>query len=399
MEGKVVMNLNIVVIGGGMYVSGRGTPGFGTVLPALSEWKRSGNNFGDIYCVTTSIKSANLVQQKAIELQNKTNVNLNLDVYPKNDSQEVKTYLELIKHVKKPACAIIVVPDHLHHKIAKACLLEGLHVLLVKPMTTTKEDGVDLIKTLEKQNLYGAVDFHKRWDKSNLILRDNFQSGAFGAPLNFLVEYSQRKIVPTEIFKDWASETNILQYLGIHYIDVVRFITNALPRRVMAVGQKSFLSNKGIDTYDSIQCTIEWLLDNGTTFTQNIFTNWIDPNNSSAHSNQKIKLVGTKGRYESDQKDRGIMLNTDQLGIEHINPDFCLPFKLDNEDTAWKGYGIDSFTTFLDDVVGIISRKRSIDDLILSRPSFHESLISTIIIEAANISLSEGSNWISVDDF
>ena len=38
--------LNIIVIGTGMYVSGRGTDTYGTVLPSIIEWKRKGNDIG-----------------------------------------------------------------------------------------------------------------------------------------------------------------------------------------------------------------------------------------------------------------------------------------------------------------------------------------------------------------
>ena len=42
-----------------------------------------------------------------------------------------------------------------------------------------------------------------------------------------------RKIVPEKIFKGWADKTNILQYLGVHYIDLVYFVTKATPIRVL----------------------------------------------------------------------------------------------------------------------------------------------------------------------
>ena len=41
-------NLNIVVIGTGMFATGRGTTGFGTVLPAISEWQRLEKNIGKV---------------------------------------------------------------------------------------------------------------------------------------------------------------------------------------------------------------------------------------------------------------------------------------------------------------------------------------------------------------
>ena len=391
--------LNVVVIGGGMYVSGRGTSGYGTVLPALSEWVRVGSHCGDLHCVTTSVDSACSVENKARELTVKTGIDLKLDVYPKSGSPIIEGYSEVIKKVQKPACAIIVVPDHLHYSVARDCLLEGLHVLLVKPMTPNVAEGIELIDIATKAKLHGAVEFHKRWDRSNLLFRDQFKSGALGVPLTCLVEYSQRKSVPTEFFKGWAMETNILQYLGIHYIDIVRFVTGAAPRRVMAIGQKSFLVEEGIDTYDSIQCLIEWQMKSGELFTQSVITNWIDPNNSSAHSDQKVKMIGTKGRYEAEQKERGITVVTDDNGIEHINPDFCMSYGTHNGDISWRGYGIDSFTSFLNDVTALEQGRCSLAELNSSRPCFKEGLISTAIIEAANKSLAEDSAWVSVPNF
>ena len=231
-----------------------------------------------------------------------------------------------MNNAKKPGCVIIAVPDHLHYQVAKDCLEAGLHTLLVKPLTPTFAEGRDLVNLAQESSLYGAVEFHKRWDRSNLILRDKIQSGALGTPLNCWVEYSQRKSIPLSFFKAWASKTSILQYLGVHYIDVIRFATAALPKRVMAVGQKSEIIRHDIDAYDAIQCVIEWEMPDGSPFTETILTSWVDPENSTAASDQKIKFIGTKGRYEADQKERGIRINTDDLGVEHINPDFCMPW-------------------------------------------------------------------------
>ena len=40
----------------------------------------------------------------------------------------------------------------------------------------------------------------------------------------------------------------------------------------------------------------------GNNFIQSIHVNWIDPETSSAVSDQKLKFIGTKGRVELDQK-------------------------------------------------------------------------------------------------
>jgi predicted dehydrogenase len=290
-----------------------------------------------------------------------------------------------------------VVPDHLHFQVAQDCLNSNLPVLIVKPLTPTLKEAKKLVDLAKERSLYAAVEFHKRYDKSNLMIRDRLQSNQLGDLLYCWVEYSQRKSIPTEIFKDWAEKTSILQYLGVHYIDVVRFVTNAMPLRVMALGQKNWLPAQGLDTYDSIQCFIEWELPNGKLFSQTILTNWIDPESSSAMSDQKIKLVGTNGRFESDQKERGIKINLDNSGIEQPNPDFCYEFGNNVGRKEWRGYGIDSVKQFLTDVFKINSRLITLDEIQFERPTFSEAMISTAVIESAHTSLSKDNSWIDVN--
>ena len=131
-------------------------------------------------------------------------------------------------------------------------------------------------------------------------------------------------------------------------------------------------------------------------FTQTILTNWIDPESSSAMSDQKIKFVGANGRFESDQKERGIKINLDNIGIEQPNPYFCYEFGNEAGRKEWRGYGIDSVKEFLSDIVNINSGVISRNTLQSERPTFAEALISTAVVEAAHESLANGNNWVNV---
>ena len=73
-------------------------------------------------------------------------------------------------------------------------------------------------------------------DKANIMFRDTILAGRLGTLLYCWVEYSQRKSIPTKFFHSWVERTSILQYLGVHYTDVIRFTTGATPKRVMATG-------------------------------------------------------------------------------------------------------------------------------------------------------------------
>jgi len=389
--------MNILIIGTGMYVTGRGTDGFGTILPAIIEWKRKGGDLGSVLIAGTDGKHSLKALEKAESLQELTGVSINITVLPDVSEKDQKAYKKALATVQLPACAIVSVPDHLHYQVTKDCLEAGLHTLVVKPLTPTVNEAKDLIKLAKAKNLYGAVEFHKRWDKHNLMLRDIFQSGRLGDPLYTWTEYSQRKSIPTQIFKNWVEKSNILQYLGVHYIDIIRFVTGAVPKRVMATGQKNWLLEQGLNVHDSIQCMVEWEVPNNTRFSQTLLTNWIDPETTTAMSDQKLKFIGTKGRYEGDQKGRGISLVFDGENLGTPNPDFCQPYETPDYKTRWQGYGIESIVTFLHDVNDINNGKKTPGSLEGKRPTFKEGMISTAVIEAAGKSLADKGSWKPVE--
>ena len=61
--------------------------------------------------------------------------------------------------------------------------------------------------------------------------------------------------------------------------------------------------------------------------------------------------------------------------------------------SEWRGYGVDSILTFLNDVVDLGKQLTSVGELEKKRPSFTEALISTAVLEAAHKSLDKNSDW------
>jgi len=387
--------LNILIVGTGTYVCGRGTDGYGTILPAIYEWARYGC-LGDIYIAGVHSEGIKTVKRKVDELNKLFGSDIKPKYFPESDSYDPEAYKVAIRKIPRPACSIVVVPDNLHREIAGDTVGNNIHTLVVKPLAPTAKEVGELIELQERCGVYCAVEFHKRLDRSNLKLRDTVASGKIGDPLCFIVEYSQRKNIPAERFKSWVENTNVFQYLGIHYVDIIYFATRAIPKRAMAIGQKGYLSSRGIDNYDSIQAVVEWEMPSGASFSSVFLTNWIDPESSSAMSNQGVKVIGTKGRYEADQKKRGICVTSDKGGIEEPNPDFCSMYGTQNGDISFQGYGIDNITRFLNDVTMIENQQLEVEDLNSQRPTFKESIVPTVIIEAANKSLAENGKWVNV---
>lgn len=386
--------LEILVVGTGMYVCGRGTEEFGTVLPAIYEWHKQ-NEIDTLHIAGTNRDSIERLRSKHREIERAFSIEIETEYYP-TDGRDDEAYLTAADQLSDPSCAMVVVPDHLHHDITADLIRRHIHPLVVKPLAPTVDEIDSLVELKNEYDVHGAVEFHKRFDRSNRMLRDSFNSGELGDPLYFLVQYSQRKSIPTEQFEKWVNRTNIFQYLGPHYVDIIHFVTGAKPVRVNVGGQMGYISDHGERTHDAIQAMVEWE-DDERTFQSCFLVNWIDPESTSAMSDQRITLVGTHGRFEADQKRRGIKKVTDSRGIQEPNPDFCTTYgEPGTPSFGYEGYGIDSFHRFMTDIRckydGTFDESNN-DDLVVS---FEEARVSTAVIEAVNECLEEGKDSIQI---
>ena len=388
---------SVLVIGAGMYVGGRGAGTDGTILPTLMQAQATGM-IGEILVAATSRHSIELLQAKLDELNPRMGTHVQINGYPSGGSADTLAYKQALADLPRPACAIVSVPDHLHAAITADVIRAGVHPLVVKPLTPTLKEGQELTELAVERDIYGAVEFHKRYDETNLLVRQALADGRLGDICYIAVEYSQRRMM-RGVFSSWLEETNIFQYLGVHYVDLIYFLTRARPVRAMATGQPYAPGSKARHGSDAIQALIEWQDPaSGNRFASTIVTNWIDPNSTSSMSDQKYTVVGTEGRYQVDQKDRGAQLVTEQKGIDEVNPYFSQIYLDGGGNLGVHGYGPRSITQFLQDVGDLASGKCRLQDLLDKRPSFQDCLPSTAVTEAVNISLSRDSEWVSIQD-
>lgn len=387
--------LDVLVIGAGMYVGGRGAGADGTVLPTLMQAQSQGL-IGDILVAATSRQSIDTLQIKLDELNSRMGTQVKIKGYPSGNKPDPLAYREALADINHPACAIIVTPDHTHASIGADVIRAGVHPLVVKPLTPTVQEAQDLIKLAEEHNVYGAVEFHKRFDESNILLHQAIADGRLGDLRYITVEYSQRRLIRS-VFESWLDRTNIFQYLGVHYVDLIYFLTRARPMRALAMGQPDDPGSGVTPGADSIQVLIEWEVPGSKDrFVSTIVTNWIDPDSTSAMSDQKITVVGAKGRYQIDQKHRGAQLVTQDGGIEDINPYFSQIYVGHDGRSGVHGYGPRCITQFLADASDFAAGRIQKGELTGKRPTFQDCLPSTAVVEAVNHSLSQHGEWVQI---
>ena len=161
--------MNIIIIGAGMYVTGRNQSGTGTILASLFESSKE-LPIDQITVVSRREQSVIDVKEAEQRINQLLQTSLSVDYQTLGSEDPIGVYASILETHHYDAC-IISTPDHLHFPYAKVSIEKGLHCLVVKPLTPTLDEANELVRLQEKHQVYGAVEFHKRWDETNMYIR------------------------------------------------------------------------------------------------------------------------------------------------------------------------------------------------------------------------------------
>lgn len=122
-----------------------------------------------------------------------------------------------------------------HAELAIAALERGRHVFLEKPMATTAADAERVVEAARTSGCRLVVGYilrhHPSWQRLIAEARD------LGGPFVFRLNLNQQSSGPT-----WATHRALMESTspivdcGVHYVDVMLQITDALPVRVSGMG-------------------------------------------------------------------------------------------------------------------------------------------------------------------
>ena len=383
--------MKVLVVGAGAYVTGRGTEGLGTVLPALAQYTKQ-HEISEVVVRATRESNAGVVRKAADEINRRLGTRLSVRYEAGGGASDAARGCD---------CAIVVVPDDEHFSVCAALLESRVHCLVVKPLAPSMDEASKLVALQREHGVHAMVEFHKRLDAQNRIVKRLLDEGRIGRISHVNVTYSQRASVPGQLFRQWAERSSIFQYLGVHYVDLIHFLTNFRPVRAMAIGCRGVLERQGLDVDDAIMAMVVWASpdDPMQRFVANFTVGWIDPSQSTAESDQRYSIVGATGRFECDQKNRGLQLVAEQTGVRAINPHFSEYLSDQAGGIDFAGYGADSIACFLEDVSRIRAGEARWQDLVECRPSFEQALISTSVVEAVHESLASNGEWKDVASF
>jgi len=130
-------------------------------------------------------------------------------------------YHDLIPHVQAVS---IAVPTPLHATIAGDFLLNGIDVLLEKPITTTLEEATELIGRARDRKLILQVGHLERFNAAIVATREIIRNPMF-------IE-SHR----LSFFRERGTDVDVILDLMIHDIDIILNMVKSQVREIRAVG-------------------------------------------------------------------------------------------------------------------------------------------------------------------
>jgi predicted dehydrogenase len=123
---------------------------------------------------------------------------------------------------------VIATPISSHFEIAKACLSNGKHVLIEKPMTTRTADAKELIRIADENNRVLMVDHTFIYSGAVRKLRQIIDSGELGD-----IYYFDSVRLNLGLFQH---DSNVLWDLAPHDFSLLTFLLDKKPVRVTALG-------------------------------------------------------------------------------------------------------------------------------------------------------------------
>lgn len=215
----------------------------------------------------------------------------------------------------------VCVPNKYHAAVTIQALRAGKHVLCEKPMATSLDDCLEMVKVAKESGKVLMIGQNQRLAKAHVKAREIIQSGELGEVIAFQTNFCHPGPEGWTGKKDsWFYDKKVASFgvmadLGVHKTDVIHYLTGQ--RIIKTFAELATLNKKYPDgtpiSVDDNAIAI-YTLENGAIGTMHVsWTNYGKENNST-----KIYMEGGKIRCYDDDKYSLIVEKADGTIINYI---------------------------------------------------------------------------------
>jgi predicted dehydrogenase len=261
----------------------------------------------------------------------------------------------------------IVTPDFAHAAAAISAAEHKKHILVEKPLATTREEVFAMGEAFAKNKVRAMVDLHNRWSPPFNVAHQSLERGELGKPYSAYMRLNDIKWVATDMLP-WAASSSILWFLGSHSVDTLRWFFGDEVKRVYAVSRRGLLASLGVDTEDTYLTTLEFR-NGGVAQMEN---GWITPNANPCVNDIKFSILGDKGMISLDLSSHNMIQKYTDEKVQV--PDVLVQHAIFDYP---RGFAFESIRSFVDCILSGEEFRVSVED------AANTSLVILSIMESA----------------
>jgi predicted dehydrogenase len=189
--------------------------------------------------------------------------------------------------------------------IVKACAERGLPIVAEKPLALTLSDLADVRRAIDRNRVPLTMLLTMRFEAQYPAMRNIVRSGEIGEAVSMDAQKSYQLGNRPEWMKSRKSYGGTIPYIGIHMIDLMRWISGR--EMVEAAAFHSTVGAPELREMENNSALIFKLDNRGTA---SLRMDYLRPATAPTHGDDRIRIVGTKGIVEY-QEEKGLTLITD----------------------------------------------------------------------------------------
>lgn len=219
--------------------------------------------------------------------------------------------LKLDDALKDPGIDALVIstPTFTHRDIATKALKAGKHVLVEKPLALDAKEAEDMVRAAQKAGRTLAVGHIERHNPAVKYAHDALRRGEFGQ----LITLTARRV---SNFPGRIRDVGVILDLGVHDIDVVRYLVGSDPVSV-AADAGTFTPGLGVEDHAAILLTFP----GGVTGVVEV--NWLTPMKV-----RRLSLTASEQYVEVDYMAQALKLSKSKVSEASEANMFQLPLEM-----------------------------------------------------------------------
>ncbi len=150
-------------------------------------------------------------------------------------------YSALLQTYPNLDAVLVCTPERYHLQPALAVLQAGKHLLVEKPLASTEQDARALVEAAERSPGLSMVAYSLRFDPRYAAVKRMVDRGEIG---DLIYLHAQRNPALEALLRI-QGRVDLPFWVGVHDIDMLRWITGSEIRRVYAAGNDKELEGRG----------------------------------------------------------------------------------------------------------------------------------------------------------